>query len=251
MTIKEMHYELEQEINKISSEDRPDILPAQKDSYIQRAIQIWLKSRYGVHKERGFETDQERVSNLSKLHIKSPELQTVIVPTSPATGIYEVELTTTTNLLHEYLFLTRVRAEIKSGSCTKTTDNLKPIQTDDNFNSYTKPSLKWSRVPVRFGRSSQTATADSLYFETNSQFSVEKVWVDYIKKPSVVYSDGYTHINGQLTSSGTQFGNNTVDCDIDEAFHHEIISLAAQEIRSDLTDVKGTQLKQIRTQLDF
>ena len=249
MSIKEMHYEFEQELDKLSSEDRPDILPAQKDSYLNKAIHIWCKARYGIHQDRGFETDQERISNLANLHIKSPELQPAIVPIL-TNGIYEVELSTTNNLTYQYLFLTRIRAEIKDDTCTKTTDNLKPHQTDDTFNTFTKPSLKWGRVPVRFGKSSQTSTEQSVYLETDG-FTVEKVYLDYIKTPNTVFSDGYTHINGTLTDSGTLFDINSVNCDIDESFHHEIVSLAVEEVRSDLSDIQGTQLKKLRTQLDF
>jgi len=248
-----MHYEFDQELDKVASEDRPDILPAQKDSYIQKAITIWTKSRYGPHAGKGFETDQERISSLGNLHVKSPELQTVIVPTQLPNGDYEVELTTATNLLHEYYVLTRARVEIEQSGCTKTI-RVDQIQTDDETTTFTKPNFLWGQVPARFGRSSANTDTQSIYFETNNLFTINNVWLDYLKKPDVVYADGYDHItgtSGPFTNSGTLFGNNAVNCDIDEIFHHEIISLAVSEVRSDLTDLQGTQLKQIRIKQDF
>jgi hypothetical protein len=122
MLIDEMHYRFDLEVDRVASQDRPDILPPEKDDYLNRAINIFVKDRYGFDnpKKEGFETSQERISSLMNLHIKSPELQTGLTPINLGNGLYEIRLS---SLSYRYLFLTSAKVMIRKGQCVKTIDH--------------------------------------------------------------------------------------------------------------------------------
>ena len=238
MDIKQLHYEFKLECNKIDSNDRPDLLPAEVDAYLNKGIWLWVKARYGsLQPVRGFETDQLRISNLASLHIKSPELQAGITPSSLGNGIYEVNLS---NLAYDYFVLTRARVDIAKDGCTSSNDLIKVIETDDRADlRFIKPSYTWRRINARFGKSSDGSLSQSLYLDTGNEFTISTVYIDYIKQPNTVFLGTYDRTNIGLGSSTT-----AVQCDVHESFHPEIITLARQEFERDI----NTQLPQLTIQ---
>jgi len=178
MLINEMHYEFDLRLDRVASQDRPDFYPNERDAYLQRAITKWVKDRYGVDnpKKTGFETNQERISNLMTLHIKYP-VQPLLTPISAGTGRYELRLS---SLAHPYLLLTSARVNIYKDGCTKTIDS-KSWQIDDKKNTFNEPNFEWGRVLANFGKSTLVTTNNnelaSIYFDTLDYTSVN----DWIK----------------------------------------------------------------------
>lgn len=247
MLISQLHYEFKLEANKIDSNDRPDLLPAEIDAYLNKAIWLFVKSRYGSTQPlRGFETDQLRISNLASLHVKSPELQPVITPSSLNNGIYEVKLTTPT-LSYNYLALTRARVNMGKDGCTSSNELIKVVETDDRSDiRFIKPSYTWKRINARFGKSSDGSNNQSLYLDTGNDFTISGVYVDYLKYPNTVFLGGYDRTSIGLGSSTT-----ATECDIDSAFHPEIVSLAVQELTKDLRDPQAYQIIKDKTTSEF
>lgn len=113
-----MHYVFDLGLDRVASQDRPDMYPNEKDNYLNRAIVEFIKSRYGFdEKKQGFEISQERISNLTNLHIKSPMVQPSLIPTELSTGLYEVRLS---SLLYRYMFLTSAEIVVRRNGCDKT-----------------------------------------------------------------------------------------------------------------------------------
>lgn len=253
MLIDEMHYRFDLEVDRVASQDRPDILPPEKDDYLNRAINIFIKDRYGFDspKKEGFETSQERISNLMNLHIKSPELQVALTPINLGNGLYEVRLS---SLTYRYLFLTSAKVMIRKGDCTKTIDHTM-WQIDDRKTVFSDASFEWSRVLANFGKSTATATTNkqlpSLYFDTRNktgtqQFDIVSVYISYIKYPNRVCIGGYKHIDDKSADPTTT----VTQCDIDDIFHDEIVRIAAQLAFKDIQDQFGYQSSQIETEKD-
>lgn len=253
MLIDEMHYRFDLEVDRVASQDRPDILPPEKDDYINRAINIFVKDRYGFDnpKKEGFETSQERISNLMNLHIKSPELQPGLAPLDLGNGLYELRLS---SLLHRYLFLTSAKVMIRKGVCTKTIDHTS-WQIDDRKTTFSDASYDWSRVLINFGKSRVTATSNnqlpSLYLDTRDktgvpQFTIDSVYISYIKYPNRVCIGGYKHIDDKTPAPTTAVTN----CDIDDIFHDEIIRIASNLAFKDIQDQFGYQSSQLETEKD-
>jgi hypothetical protein len=257
MLINEMHHRFEQEVDRISTQDRPDFLPNEIDDYLNKAIWIFLKDRYGfINKvKQGFETNQERIDNLRNLHIKSPQVQPEIAVVDLGNGYYEARLNT---LDFRYLFLTDATVKIEKDGCTKAIGH-KLWQVDDIKTIYSDSSYEWCRVIANFGRSSDrniesnasvNEDLGSIFFNTKNkygvpQFTVTGVCLDYVKYPNEVFFSGYDHINGIYLAASPQ-----VHCDIDAAFHDEIVSIAAQQAMKDIQDKTGYQLQTVKVEMD-
>ena len=239
-----MHTEVVLQADKLDSQINQDLDARIIDSYLNRGILRWLKKRYGYSREEreGFETNQQRIDELSSLHIKSPEEQPRITPTPlSATGIFEVPLVVSNNYLkYDYLHLTRARIDISSNDCVKrVVYNNK--QTDDRDTFYDKPSFKWGNVRATFGRSSIQTDESAIYFDSDGDFDIDYVYLDYLKLPRTVFIGGYDHINGD--PDYTAISGNSFDCDIDPGFHEEIVEAAVLEIKIDLENQVGYKLQ--------
>lgn len=246
MNINQMHYNFELEKNKVASLANENFIPVEKDEYLNKSIWYFLKSRYNIdNSNRGFETNQDRITKLSNLHIKSPELQQGMVP-SLINGIYKIELK---DLEYEYLFLTKASVDIKKDTCIKNRVRIKQSQTDDLDLLYSSPDFNWGIVNGQFGKV-ESGTAlntekSALYLYTEEGSTIEQVYIDYIKYPNRVFFGGYDHIDGQSNATDTK-----IDCDIDAGFHDEIVRQAVLFAIEDLGDVQGVQIKQKQINLD-
>ena len=243
MLIDEMHYEFKKELKRVDSNDFPDLIPAEVDSYLNSGINQWLIKKYGEGRKEAFETNQEKIHELSNLHILSPNEQPAVTPTSISGNRYEVELS---DLLYTHYVLTKVDVDVTKKTCTKTGIRARFYQTDDVLNSYSNPSYKWSRIPMEIGKSSDGTDNTSIYFLSDGNFSVDTAYVSYLKKPSRVCLGTYKHIDDTSTSTTTTVTN----CDIDSNFHHEIIRASVNYALIDFKDELGAKLKQIQTNLD-
>jgi hypothetical protein len=247
MIIDQMHHEFKLEKNKIDSLASMDFIPVEIDAYLNKGIWLFLKTRYKVNKSNnGFETNQDRITQLSNLHIKSPELQSGLAPTLVSNGVYKIELK---DLDYEYLYLTGADVDINTTSCKKTGVKVKLTQTDDLNTLYSSPDFNWSIVNGRFGKAdSGTAINDeksALYLYTEEDSEISNINIDYIKYPNRVFFQGYDHIDGQSSSTDPK-----INCDIDAAFHDEIVRQAVLLAIEDLGDVKGMQIKNKQVNLD-
>jgi hypothetical protein len=247
MVIDQLHHEFKLEKNKVDSLASMDYLPVEIDAYLNKSIWFFLKSRYKINQSnRGFETNQDRITQLSNLHIKSPELQPGIVPTLVTNGTYKIELK---DLDYEYLFLTKANCNIKKADCIKNGVRIKLTQTDDNNTLYSSPNFNWKIVNGQFGKTdSGTATnveKSALYIYTEEGSEITTIYIDYIKYPNRVFFGGYDHIDGQSVSTDPK-----INCDIDAGFHDEIVRQAVLFAVEDLGDVQGTQIKNKQVSLD-
>lgn len=268
MLIDQLHYNVKLEAERIDSQDKIDLEPVEIDAYLNKAIWVYLKERYSVlpdKPKRGFETDQMRISQLSSLHIKSPHLQPALQPIELQDGIYEVRLNELGNNINgqyfRYLFLTDGYLKAIREGCTKYI-GLKHHQVDDGKTIYTSSDWTWRRVNYNFGKStfvndhlgidgsdqSPDTTMDlvddnnrnnndelsSLYLDTRNkygepQFTIEEVYLSYIKYPNRVFFGGYDHIDGMSKSDSPK-----VHCDFDEITCNDIVSIAVRLIQKDI-----------------
>jgi hypothetical protein len=250
MLIDEMHSEFDLRLDRTDVQDRPDFYDNERDSYLNRAIRHWVKERYGTDnkKKAGFETNQERISNLMSLHIRFP-VQAALTPVNKGNGIYELQLS---RLSFPYLFLTGASVTIKKGDCTHTIEHT-AWQIDDRKNTYNEPSFTWKRVHANFGRASTSTTNNrelySIYFDSNdgfgaTQFEVTSVSLSYIKYPDRVCLGTYKHIDDKTTATTTAIAH----CDVPLEFHDEIVNIAVELAQKEIQDQFGFQTSRIITE---
>jgi hypothetical protein len=279
MRIEQAHYQFELLWDRVASNDRPDFMPWEKDEFLNNAQWLFLEDRYQLNKLRkGFEVDQLTISELSNLHIKSPELQPVVTPINLGNGRYEVRLDDLGNNINgqyfRYLFLTKAEITIIKNGCSKKV-RLKLHQTDDLKTTFNQPDWNHGVIHGQFGKSTfptpptpSTTIGDSLdrladlienptlvterfnndqlqslYIDTTDvdnvqQFDVTGACISYIKYPNRVFIGGYDHIDKQSTSSTPQ-----IQFDIDEAFHPKIVKIAV-----DLAKMANGEMGQSKTQ---
>lgn len=278
MLIDQMHYHFRLLHNRVASNDRPDFTALEIDLFLNLAIDKFEKTRYNFDKfvmqgrspqEIGFESNQYRIDELSSLHIKSPEIQPEITPAAVVDDVYEFRLNDLGNNIngqyYRYMFATKIVLKVQKDDCIKYIDAYN-WQIDDRKTSYNATSWKWNRALCNFGKSStvipsiantnlmspdyalnlstgstttQTNRNDELssfYIDTKNrlnkpEFEVIGARVSYLKRPNRVCLGTYSHIDKNSS-------NVPVHCDINDAFHNEIINiaveLAAQSVQDQL-----------------
>lgn len=269
MLIDQMHYNFLLQKQRTDSEDRRDYEPYEIDEYLNLAIFLFCKSRFGFDpNKRGFETDTVRISQLANLHVKSPNVQPGITPVIIQPGLYEINLNTLGNNIQNqyfrYMFLTEGYVDAHFNNCTKCI-NLIPLPSSQLLDTYSEANWLWRRVNYSFGKStyqhdhirdfnmdpvlSPDTTLDlvnnftrkftndeltSMYIDTRDknkvpQFEISKVYLSYLKYPNRVFIGGYDHVDGLSTTS-----TKPIHCDIDEIFHDDIIRIAVRLSEKDL-----------------
>lgn len=236
MIIELWHYNFKLRVNKINSQHKKDLSPAEIDEILNDAISIWKEQQYSGNnnKKLGAEVVQQQTDNLSSLLVQFP-VQPMITSSLVTEGVYEFPLSTTKGLVYPYLHLMRVFGKIKN--CNEKVV-IEVVEHDDiSFvlnDPFKKPSNGYfKRLVATFGKSSQPGIESSLFVYTDN-FQIDGIYPEYYKKPNVVSLGGYKDINNNLKTK--------VECDLPESFHTQIIDIAVDEYRRITQDAQGFQL---------
>ncbi len=226
MTVKELHYDFKLKTDKVDTLTKEDFNAAEVDWLLNEAQELLLRRRMGQNnaKVQGFEGIQKRIDDLKTLHVKFP-VQIGLVPTLDQ-GVYEIDLT---NLTHTYYFLTRGYADVKDGVCT-TTAEVKLTQNDDLSEVLKDPFNKPDdfNIPGNFGQASIGANKEgSLYLYPGTN-TVEKVYLEYIRKPRKISLGTYTYIDNTVLIPQTS--------ELPEHIHPELVTQAVELVAIILND---------------
>ena len=241
MVIQEMHFDFDMKADKVDSLQKRSFNAAQIDWLLNEAQWVWLKNNYGLTQTNrsAFEVTEARIQDLKNLHIKCPVPQVGIVPTVIDTTIVETPL----NLLtYEMLFVTRIKADITKGLCTKRV-GATPVQTDDLNDAladpFNRPDFNAGEVIATYGKSStDTSTVlnpegtGSVYLYSDGTFSIDTVFIEYIKYPNRMWFGNYDVTsdlrpkfagNAYVYQSGV---DTPVNCELNSHVHPEIVDQA-------------------------
>ncbi len=249
ISIKQLHYEYKQELDKVDTSSRPDMLIHQVDIYLNKGIHNWFVDQYDTKKDgRGFELSEKQIQKLGSFHVLSPQIQPGIIPIEISTGIYEVRLG---DLEHELAFITKVVVDIAKDGCETENRRATFYQTNNTPNFYKKSSWRWRSVYYSVGKSTSTGTNysnidKSIFIDTNGEFTISQVYISYLKWPKQVYFGSYSHINGQ---AAYQSPNPPIDSDVDYFYKDDIIHYAVEQTRIDIGDPEW-QLSRNKIELD-
>jgi hypothetical protein len=244
MTIQELHYSFKLKTDKVDSLNVDSFNDAEIDWVLNYAIDVFVKQRYGItnNKQYGFETTQKRIDDLKSLHKKENEIVTSqINPSLFQANLSQIVNPSSQSVNDDYWFATRLRAQVKKGDCVKNI-GVKITQTDDlnealSYKFY-KPNFNWGRVLATFNLSTDNVNS-AIYLHTDS-FTVEKVFIDYIKRPNKVWIGTYTSLDG----GNVPIVNPPINCDLSDSTHEEITTLAASLALGLISDPNFMQLKQ-------
>lgn len=247
MTIREMHYNIRQKMDKLASFANDNINPAQIDWYINMAVRIEVDARLGINNinRQGLEVTQKRVDDLREIHVKSPSaIQPAIVPTVAGDlygDFYEVPFD---DFSRPYLQLTGLRCKISKSGCsdkviglTVTKENeLDFVLTDPNYG----PDYKWGKGYFTEGESLDGGSEGSIFIYTGDAYTVSEVYPTYYRKPVEVFFGGYNSLNGAYLAADTP-----VDCEL-VRIHDQICNRAIELMTVDIQDPELAQLAELK-----
>lgn len=192
--IKELVYDYKKKLDKLDSQDYPDIpLPVIIRDLNEAQMKIVL-TRYSPNNlyRQGFEGSQKRIDELSVLVVPDENLNTVVKIND---NIYSFDLD---NTEENYLFLLRANFLVTTGNCTdilldginSKTDNLNTILSSP----FEQPSIPWRETPYRIADNKIRVYSDG-------DFKVTKAIIDYLRYPVKVDIIGYTDFDGSSSTN--------------------------------------------------
>lgn len=247
MSIGKTHLEFQKRVNKIHTSANPNFFDYEVDMYLDRAQLEFVSSFYkhGQAKGLGFEASTEAIAALSNITVKSPQVQSALVPTELTSGIYELNLS---SLTYDIIFPVKAVILASKDNCSKRL-RWELFQNDDVKNRVNQPSWTYGKVHCNLAKSTSgntLPTFSSLFIDTTSvrdikQFDVTGVEVTYIKRPNIPWLGTYT-LTTDLKPLAVDSSNKiyetgadiAVDLEIEEFYHKNIINIAADLAVADL-----------------
>jgi hypothetical protein len=210
MTVQEMHYAVDQALQKVASSVYDYFLPGEVDFWLNRAQERFIKQRLGKindPKRLGFSEITKRLDDL-RLIVTVDYEDTV----TPSAAIDYVNF----DLPIDYMFLVNARALMHVNHCGE------PVTTSDPETVRDVRIVEQDKVYAMqqnpFAKSKAEAPAGIIYddevrvFQDKGKFILKTLYLDYLRQP--------VQIN--LSSS--------IDCELAEHTHHEIIDIAVKSI---------------------
>lgn len=129
MNVQDLHNAIDLELNKVNSNLYDIILPQEKDYFLNRAQERFIKQRYTAisnPKQRGFEMSQKRIDDLRNLLVPNYYDKVYQLPSS------DFDATTKARFYFpdDYLFLTSNRSKVYSNDC----GNISQSTATESFN---------------------------------------------------------------------------------------------------------------------
>lgn len=242
MTIQELHYEIKLAYNKIDSNHKKDLAPAQIDRIINKSQLELVNLIYAGDKTSnmnvgGFESTQLATDLISILTVKQPD-QPKSTPDNIdlLRNVYEFKFK---NLKYPYLDLIRLYldTDCKNMSIGKiyqsSHDDLSMILTD----AMTQPSKQWRRAIASIGKDSTDPTNSSVYIYTGGEFKIYSIDMEYLRQPKKVFFGGYDtleYLSGD--STGYQSTDPPVDCEFPNRTQYLLVDIVVKNIAKILSD---------------
>ncbi len=189
MTVQEFHIAFDIELDKTLDFDYPYITPEQKDYWLNKGQDRFIKQRaFGNNlTKRSFEENEKRID----------DLRTIVKPSIPLTATH-VGTEYSITLPNDYLFLFRHR--VKTNSSKYGDQIVSGIQTkQDQINIFLIDPF-WQPIPIE---PLYYVLGNSIIYETQGAFTVTESYITYIKKYAriqygTIYSSPITDIQCEL-----------------------------------------------------
>lgn len=222
MTIQEMHYDFKRKLNKIDSQQYRNFRVPEIDWLLNEAYELFVKM---VAKPRnrsylGFEKSQRTIDDIRVLVVNGEPIDIV---------------NNILTLPQEYLYYIDAEVLMDREGCEQTKAELKIRQHDDSFkkSEFDKSSFEWREVNGIFFQGGIKLFDDGTF--TNSQ-----VLLSYIKKLQYIHNaENYRNGTYNLPSGQTLTG--TVDCELPEQTHREIVDIAVYIASEEIDSPKYQQ----------
>ena len=211
MTVQEMHYAVDQGLQKVASSVYDYFLPEEVDFWLNRAQERFIKQRLGKvsdPKRLGFSETTKRLDDLRL--IVTSDYEDSVVPNGTVDYI-------NFDLPIDYMFLINARVLMHLDHCGEppsygrsptTTRDVRVVEQDKVYSMQQNPFAKTKPdYPMAIIFDDEVRV-----YQDNKKFILETLYLDYLRQPVKI----------NLSSS--------IDCELAEHTHHEIIDLAVKSI---------------------
>ena len=204
MTVQEMHYAVDQGLQKVGSFVYDTFLPEEIDFFLNKMQERFIKDRVfrtSDPKRLGFSLNQKRLDDVRSI------IEIDFVDTNVGSSLVEYQRY---DLPIDYLYLINLRVRLTPSHCDSTVLKKVParvVEQDKLYEMLRNPFAKsLPTTPIA------TITSEDFTVFQNEKFILKGVELDYIRKPQII----------GLSSSQ--------DCELAEHTHHEIVDMSIKHI---------------------
>lgn len=204
MTVQEMHYAIDQGLQKVGSYVYDTFLEEEIDFFLNKMQERFIKDRVfktSDPKRLGFSLNQKRLDDIRVIL----EIDFIDTNTGDANAEYQRY-----DLPVDYLYLINLRARLTPSHCDSTVLNKVParvVEQDKLYEMLRNPFAKsLPTTPVA------AINSEEITIYQTKKFILKGVELDYIRKPEKI----------DLSSSQ--------DCELAEHTHHEIVDMTVKHI---------------------
>ena len=215
MTISEMHYDFKKKLNKVDSEQNRNLLVPEIDWALNEAQELFIKMVAEPRQRSflGFEKSQRTIDDIRTI-VESEQVVTITNGVAP--------------FPERYLFFLKAEVLMDKGNCRGVKGRLHVRQHDDEFENspFDKSSFEWRIVNGLF-------ITEGVKVFDDGTFTNKSLVLSYIRKPSYVHNaNAFRNGTYQLPSGRVLEG--TVDCELPEHTHREIVDIAVALVSGEL-----------------
>lgn len=231
----EMHYAMKQKLNKSDSQQLRNLRPPEMDWYLNEAQLMFVKTVANPKQQYLVEANQRMTDDLAPL---------VVNVEVPASSMYYYDGFRTLLPLNELSprFMYYIGAEIITGqlSCCRPGVRMKVFirRHSDLFrnNVFYRSSLVWREAAALFENwdytiDDTTKNGPCLVILNDEQdpYDISSADISYIRVPGLIFSGGYTTMDGTLTPSDA-----VQSCELPFHVHEDIVDIAAMMAASNM-----------------
>lgn len=211
--VEELIYEFKLTINKVNRQDNIDIPIEDIMVYLNKAQVSWVKTKLNPNNvyKVGYDSIRKRIDDLQVL-----KQSNVLLKPNKTNDLFHIGYDCPLEDAVNYMFYISSYAIGKQNKCSEplTVDlirhgELTTKYLDDNYN----PSFKWRTTIATLGN-------DNLTVYTDGKFTVNQVYITYLRYPLSIDVQGYVKFDG--SSSVNQ------NCELPEYAKSDIIDLAVK-----------------------
>lgn len=239
MDIRSMHYDFKTKVNKIDSQQYKNLRIPEIDWKINEAYEIYVKAivepRFRNH--LGFEVNQRTIDDIRTIVVNNEVIAATVIPDTGNTE-YLVALPT------EYMFFLSTDVTITKEGCGTKKVRARVVQHDDTpeKSSFDNSSYEWGEVNIRFFE-------DGIKVFTDGTFEVTSIELNFIREHAYMHNAQDFLPNNQYILPSGELLVGSVDCELPEHTHREIVDIAVLITTGEL-QIPDYQIKQAKLNLN-
>lgn len=215
MTTREMHYDFKRKFNKIDSQKNRNLLVPEIDWLLNEAAELFVKKIANPKAENGlgFESSQRIID----------DIKSIVNP-----GVWSPVVNNIIGLPSDYLYFVRCRVKLSKKNCKNQEAVLYIREHRDLFEESTfyNGNFEWREVNGVY-------TQQGIQSYTDGTFTIDQAKLTYIRKwPYFHNAQDFTGGSYQNLSGVALTG--TVQCDLPEHVHREIVDIAVMLAASEV-----------------